>query len=67
MRAKSVEAVLIGVGLWIAGATAVVLLGDLGEFQGIAPPGALLLIPLMWNLSTPSRYHKDLVLQELCS
>lgn len=54
MTAKSVEAVLIGVGLWIAGATAVVLLGGLGAFHVLAPPGALLLIPVMYGLT---RWH----------
>lgn len=54
MTAKSMEAVLVGVGLWIAGATAVVLLGGLAAFHLIAPPGALLLIPVMYALT---RWH----------
>lgn len=51
MSKTSAEAFLIGVGLWVVGAAVIVLLGDVPFFPTVAPPAALLLVPVIYRLT----------------
>ena len=56
---KSREALITGLGVWVAGAIGVFVLGSRPSFTSIAIPAAFLTAPLMWFLV---RFHlRDVV------
>jgi len=50
LLAKSREALITGLAIWIAGAISVLVLGSTPSFTSIAIPAAFLTAPLMWFL-----------------